>query len=191
MIKKWNYQDFENKVWNEVFILNCINPRETNNKKIIFNVMCNCGSLREVNFYHIIHRIKLTCKKCGWKRVGIKRKKKDAGFNAVYLHYQKSAEKRGLTFQLNKDEVRNLTSLNCHYCNRKPHMYIFKDGRNRTQYIYNGIDRIDSSKGYFTENCLPCCKFCNIAKNNMSIEEFMQLIKDCYENLFLKKEAHG
>jgi hypothetical protein len=39
-------------------------------------------------------------------------------------------------------------------------------------YIYNGIDRIDSSIGYILSNCRPCCRTCNVAKSDLSETEF-------------------
>lgn len=36
----------------------------------------------------------------------------------------------------------------------------------------NGIDRIDSTKGYEQDNCTPCCKHCNYVKGNLSLEDF-------------------
>lgn len=36
----------------------------------------------------------------------------------------------------------------------------------------NGIDRVDSSKGYTVENSVACCKYCNTAKNTMTESEF-------------------
>ena len=45
----------------------------------------------------------------------------------------------------------------------------------------NGIDRIDSSKGYTVENSVPCCKYCNTAKNTMSVDEFLKWIGRVYK----------
>ena len=45
----------------------------------------------------------------------------------------------------------------------------------------NGIDRVDSSKGYTEENSVSCCKHCNIAKNTMSEDDFYKWIKRVYE----------
>ena len=45
----------------------------------------------------------------------------------------------------------------------------------------NGIDRVDSSKGYTDENSVSCCKHCNTAKNTMSEEDFYKWIKRIYE----------
>lgn len=41
----------------------------------------------------------------------------------------------------------------------------------------NGIDRKDSSQEYTLENSVPCCKFCNCAKNIMTEHEFLEWVK--------------
>ena len=46
----------------------------------------------------------------------------------------------------------------------------------------NGIDRIDSNKGYSFDNVVACCKYCNGAKNTMTQEEFKEWIKRVYEH---------
>ncbi len=38
---------------------------------------------------------------------------------------------------------------------------------------FNGVDRIDSKKGYEETNVVPCCKMCNFAKKELKYEEFM------------------
>lgn len=56
-----------------------------------------------------------------------------------------------------------------------------------TIYKHNGIDRIDSNKGYVVDNVIPCCKYCNIAKSDMTQKEFYDWIESVY-NYYLKKE---
>jgi hypothetical protein len=51
------------------------------------------------------------------------------------------------------------------------------------RYIYNGVDRVDSSKGYVKENVVPCCKWCNIAKGNKSAAEFKEHIFKMYRHM--------
>ena len=46
----------------------------------------------------------------------------------------------------------------------------------------NGIDRIDSEVGYTSKNTVPCCKYCNTAKNTMTQQEFKRWIVRVYEN---------
>jgi hypothetical protein len=37
------------------------------------------------------------------------------------------------------------------------------------------LDRIDNNKTYLKDNVVPCCKRCNVAKNNMTQTEFISL----------------
>jgi len=76
-------------------------------------------------------------------------------------------------------EYMKLVSSNkCHYCeNRLP-----KQGA--------GIDRIDSSKGYVSGNCLPCCTSCNHMKNDMDYYEFLEHVEKVYiKSVFGKEEC--
>ena len=41
---------------------------------------------------------------------------------------------------------------------------------------YNGIDRVDSRKGYFLGNLVPCCDMCNYSKNDYTLEEFIRYL---------------
>ena len=41
----------------------------------------------------------------------------------------------------------------------------------------NGIDRINSSKGYEFENCQPCCSLCNMMKYTHTEEIFLNHVK--------------
>ena len=122
-----DYKDpykYENIEVSNVRILNCINP-EANPKDRKFNAICKCGEKRTVRQYAIIHRKKLQCKSCGWKQLGIKKQKPEAGLNNLYLHYIKSAEKRQIEFNLDKQTVKILTSSNCYYCGEEPKLKSF------------------------------------------------------------------
>ena len=86
--------------------------------------------------------------------------------------YQYSALKSrcstyNIEFAIDFNEFLNIKKDNkCHYCG---------DGLPPFGW---GIDRKDSSKGYTTENCVPCCKVCNIMKNTLSYKDFFKKIKD-------------
>ena len=51
---------------------------------------------------------------------------------------------------------------------------------------YNGIDRVDSSKGYEYNNVVSCCKNCNSAKMQLSIKEFKEHIIKIYNHFASK-----
>lgn len=48
------------------------------------------------------------------------------------------------------------------------------EGRELSKYVYGGIDRVDSSKGYTVDNCVSCCRECNVSKGTMSLEAFLR-----------------
>lgn len=43
-------------------------------------------------------------------------------------------------------------------------------------FIYNGVDRKDSSLGYAEDNVVPCCKECQKAKSNTPYDSFVAFI---------------
>lgn len=97
-------------------------------------------------------------------------------FRAKYNTYKYQAKKRGYSFELTKEEFRNIITQPCIYCGSdKPstHKSVQYEGGN---FRYTGIDRHDNAKGYTVDNCVPCCGRCNAMKNNMSISEFKDRI---------------
>jgi len=86
---------------------------------------------------------------------------KKANIDKYLLNYISSAKDRNLSFDLSKEKFEELVSTPCFYCS-----------------IYNekeviGIDRINSSKNYTVENCVPCCKTCNYMKGTLSRRAFI------------------
>jgi len=75
-----------------------------------------------------------------------------------YGYYKRVAVDKGRIFELSYDECEQYFLSNCFYC----------DSKAIQGEIINGIDRIDNSKGYFLENCVPCCSMCNIMKGHKS-----------------------
>jgi len=91
---------------------------------------------------------------------------------------------KGLGCNISIEELHKLFKENCHYCNSEPNnCYHYKNKYNKYDFFYNGLDRVDSNKGYTLDNVVPCCKICNIAKSDMSYKDFINYIKKVYENL--------
>ena len=107
----------------------------------------------------------------------------EEGFNLLVRIYKSNAKKKGREFTLTTEQFRSLTKSNCHYCNLAPQKEIsnhnIKQAEvwNKGVYIYTGIDRKNSSEGYTPENSLPCCHQCNIAKMDMSYDEFISYLE--------------
>ena len=108
----------------------------------------------------------------------------EASFNRLFSRMKRDAKKRNYEFDISKEKVKKITKQPCFYCGVLPSSRIKRDGNGN--YIYNGIDRMDNTKGYIEGNVVPCCKTCNIAKRAMTITEFFAWIKRVYEHTLQK-----
>lgn len=104
----------------------------------------------------------------------------EASFNGLYGMYKRGAEKRGHCFVLSKDDFRHLIDSTCKYCGTSPSTehgkYDTEHRQKNGSYVYNGIDRVDNTKGYTLGNVVTCCKFCNRSKYDLSEPEFLNHI---------------
>jgi hypothetical protein len=104
-----------------------------------------------------------------------------AAMRGVMGTYKKSAETRNFVWELSEDLFHDITSRNCHYCGIEP-AQIRKTGT-KSRYTYNGIDRVDSLRGYTPDNVVACCKTCNFAKHTLPKQDFMNWVNRIYKNL--------
>ena len=104
-----------------------------------------------------------------------------AAFNSLFRSMESGAKRRDLEWSLNEEQVMDLTKQNCYYCGIGPQQEHQRIGCNGS-YIYNGLDRIDNAKGYITDNIVSCCKYCNFAKHDRSLEDFMIWISRIYKH---------
>jgi len=117
--------------------------------------VCDCGK------WKIIREDSLTSGKtisCGCSR---KQREEVRLIRRVLVNYKKSAKKRDILFELAECDFRDLIFNPCEYCGSPPE-------NKMSGFVgkYQGIDRIDSSLGYFWDNVVPCCGKCNAQKNN-------------------------
>lgn len=113
------------------------------------------------------------CSKCmgKWRKDHFKdldSKKLPKDIRTKYSHFKNNAIVRGINFDLSEEEVLSLCSSKCFYC-----------GKERCL----GIDRIDNSKGYTIDNCVPCCGCCNKMKMDLHLDFFLQQIEKIYSNI--------
>lgn len=135
---------------------------------------CDCGQEHEANGSNLRSGDIRSCGNCGYFLLP----GDEAAFRQALNNYKKNAKSRGVPFDLTTDEFRWITQQNCRYCGLEP-ANIHKPSRARAgakSFTYNGIDRLDNSKGYFLQNCAPCCATCNGAKSKMSADEFLRWV---------------
>lgn len=104
-------------------------------------------------------------------------------YNYLYRRYKRSADERNLEWQLSLQDVKNLTSANCVYCGSAPSEEALKRKFEDNRFMeFNGIDRIDNSQGYTTNNIVTSCYICNRAKSSLSQSAFYCWIKKLIEH---------
>lgn len=150
-----------------------------------FNCTCVCGTQRTVDILTILNNSSTSCgcyhreltSKMFTGHLYNKLPEGKASFNGVYNQYKKNARYRNHIFNLSKYDFLRLILDNCFYCNYPP------SNKLTTKYeifLYSGIDRIDNSKDYTIDNCVPCCKFCNLAKGTSSVNDFVSWIENIH-----------
>lgn len=175
--------DSEGKRFGKLLVLEVFGRNK--NRKTLWRCRCDCGK---------------ECIAAGTSlRLGKKRscgctslRKKTIEQLALYdllTSYKRTANKKGLSFELDPKDFWGLILDNCHYCQDPPktlykRKFSSKDAVLEAQdfLYYNGIDRVDNKLGYSKDNCVACCCLCNQAKMNLSEEEFKALVTRIYKN---------
>lgn len=147
----------------------------TKYNQIMWKCQCDCGNILNVRGGDLRNGRTRTCG-CRGLSLG------ESSFNATYQSYKKAASTRELEFLLSKEQFKNITQQDCYYCGTHPSNER-KVSTSTGSFIYNGIDRVDNSRGYSIDNCVPCCDMCNKSKNKHSIDEFYEWIDRVYNHL--------
>lgn len=123
---------------------------------------CSCADCG-TDIYLTSHQIQTDhsryCKRCGYAHSQDNRRlpKDVAAWNKYYGSIVRRSLEFGDVCDMTKEEIMELTTQPCYYCGAEP--------KARNKYLFrNGLDRIDSSRGYIKSNCVPCCRDCNIMK---------------------------
>jgi hypothetical protein len=156
-------------------------PSEKPGKHSRGKVKCAiCDGIKEMYSFNIRRRYSCGCSQrdiSTWKSKGPKNMPwklphGEASKNDLYSSYRSSAKKRGLNFDIDLEYFSENVIKSCHYCG--DFLTSVKKSQSKTggDFYYTGIDRVDSSKGYSEDNCVPCCKTCNIMKWELSTENF-------------------
>ena len=160
------------------------------NRQVVWELICDCGTTVYRDAGHVLlPRIK----SCGCKLSeaqeawGPKSRKYDPYMSTAKMVW-------GSTYRdCNFDTFLRLTQLPCHYCGRQPHRIQnrkWSKGKGKVSdyqlregiFTYNGLDRVDSSKGHSDDNVVPCCFDCNWMKGARPVAEFIAHIRRMYEH---------
>ena len=120
---------------------------------------------------------------------GIYEDREEALLKVQYSHLRRRDKNKGFSDTMSFDVFSFLSKQPCKYCGLEYSKEIedrlneSKKQKRLSDHVLkcNGIDRVDSSKGYTIENSVTCCKHCNTAKNTMTESDFFKWIKRVYE----------
>lgn len=137
--------------------------------------LCRCDCGREETIVNNTLYQKRGGKGCSQCPNGHRRAVGEASRTALISNYRCGARVRGHAWSLTNEHAAKLTQMPCHYCGAEP-QGVFGAKRLNGYCLYNGIDRVDSTKGYTQENVVACCTTCNRAKSDRDPEEFMSWV---------------
>lgn len=156
-------------------------------KRMLYRCLCDCGNEKTLSSVSLSPQKGTTSCGCAYKEAG-RRKRKGLAWEFTAKSLWKNNYQNGCSYE----KFLELSQKNCYYCGSPPSNKtsamsstsgLDKDWYNESFFIYNGLDRIDSTKDHSEDNLVPCCKICNWMKSNSSLENFLSQIKKIYIHL--------
>ena len=154
--------------------------------QIVWECVCTCGTKRTVSGGNLGNGSSTSCG-CYMAEAAGNRKRLpfgEAAFRDALRRIKNNAKSRQLMYGLTNEQAKELMDSNCFYCGGGPSNISRPTSRTHGSYVYNGIDRVDNTKGYILGNVVPCCFPCNWMKNILSLTEFKAQIKKLHNHLF-------
>lgn len=174
------------------YCLTCIEPTDkpTYKSGIVWKMLCDCGNIA---YLPPLQVIKGRTKSCGHLK---ERPWEQASARVVWKDYKRNDKLRGFDPKgmVDFNAFYALSQRNCAYCNSPPSQ-VYKAPRTTTfigeqkHFTYNGLDRVDNTKGHTLDNVVPCCFICNRMKGTKTVKEFYADIRRIAEYQKQKREA--
>lgn len=118
-----------------------------------------------------------TLKSCyGCRGVLRKSASEDSTWDYLYAVVKGRRRAKDKGFGMSKEAFKAVSQMNCKYCGAEPTNSSGRQEWNPKVKI-NGLDRIDPTKGYYDDNIVACCRYCNTAKLDRTEEEFYSWLK--------------
>ncbi len=145
------------------------NPKSGRQKYLGNCSLCNCSETSR--WYRKAIKDKVICKSCydKFKREDstyrTKRNKQRTNWDIEnqYKSFLNQIKHKKATTNIEETQYLELISKNCYYCDGNLNKFGIK------------LDRIDNTKSYLVDNVVQCCRKCNVAKNNMLQNDFIEM----------------
>jgi hypothetical protein len=134
--------------------------------------ICECGNIVLVRTSHLNNSYGKAGCGCGL----VKKDVEPVLYNRIYKNYISHAKRRNINFDLDYNFFINLIRQPCYYCGTVDSNRAVLDRKTNPGYLdYNGVDRKDSKGSYSLNNVVTCCIDCNLIKNTMHHDDFIEM----------------
>lgn len=165
-----------------------------NRKLRLKNYLCNiCGETEVNNFYQ---KRKNKCKKCilstpnnSYKNMNDEEKKIYIEKNRIWvsnniirvrvLAAKHRAIKKNIPFEITEESIQQKLKEQDGKCYMSKQPLVMEEN----SWYGLSLDRLDSNMGYTIENTILVTKFVNSSKNNLSLNEYVKLLKEVCNNV--------
>lgn len=182
----------KNPLLGETFGYLKILRRDYGHKRQKFLCKCFCGKEKIIRKDHLISG---KIKSCGCKQSELSTKTKRKRYSkskllkpdnygakkALYTRYLWQIKNKIPENNATLDEFIKVAQGNCVYCGKGPDKYA-RNSNSQSKFLYTGVDRKDSNKGYNHDNIVSCCTECNRVKNNVLSYEEMKVAMNAVLN---------
>ncbi len=141
-------------------------------RRAFWTFKCDCGEIKVLNRLQVE---KNKTKSCGCLKL---EKQNQSIILGIYKSYKQEAKVRKIEFDILEKDFYLLIQRNCVYSGHFPTNIRKSKAKIKKEFKYNGLDRVDSNKGYILNNVVPCCKICNRAKSDLSEKDWEKYLKD-------------
>lgn len=182
-----NKLDLTGRKFGKLTVLRKLLPLDNCKKYTYWICMCACGNLKNVQTSHLTSNAIISCG-CYRKEIHSHNDIKSVKLASASYVYRQHYNDGNLTFE----QFLELSQQNCYYCNSDAttSINIFNRFKNlinidlpastfsviHGDFVYNGLDRINSKLLHNINNVVPCCRTCNSFKNNLLINNFISNI---------------
>lgn len=150
----------------------------------LWRCVCDCGGEKVTRGYSLRRGHVKSCgcivRESAWDHPRKHKTPEDAAWLFNWKQCLRNIKHRSLDMYLKFEEFRELSTQPCHYCGAPPETRPSQRGRASIQ--ASGLDRVDNDRGYHSDNVVPCCTWCNRAKNSGTKEEFLNHCKHVAEH---------
>lgn len=157
---------------------------------------CDCGKTKSILGNNLTHGKTKSCgcmQKEAMKKNGERLRGAPSASSKrdVFGTYRRRSKELGIEMDIEFNEFISITQKKCFYCESSPSNKICHRKHKDDCFTYNGLDRLNSSKGYTRDNVVPCCYTCNKAKSSLTLEQFINWVKIVSRNLDKMNQMPG